>query len=242
MAISELPASHHQRKKCIRRFLSSDNFALISAQCALIPAMRQMAGIKGLTPVMIDWSDLGRKRSGLFAVVCFSCYWQLGGFGRGSLLRFLRQMPQHMGRRVDYVVRVKGSVHIQTGDGYRGALLKYPLRKIRYVLLPGVRYCSDAAAVVNLPLCWGKGHKELWYLATSLGDAKLAVDKYRQRMQLEQYLALDSATVTTRSRLLVGLALGCGVLLLLAGRRVLWQFRRRVCLWGRLGLLRLGIE
>ena len=30
--------------------------------------------------------------------------------------------------------------------------------------------------------------------------------------------------------------------LLLAGLRVLWLFRRRVCLWGKLGLLRLGIE
>ena len=81
---------------------------------------------------------------------------------------------------------------------------------------------------MNLALCLGRGHKEPWYLATGLGDSKLAVDKYRQRMQLEQYfrdrkqyLALDSATVTMRSRLLVGLALGCGVLLLLAGRRVL---------------------
>ena len=174
------------------------------------------------------------------------------GFGRVSLWRFLQQMPQHMTRRGYYVVRVKGSVHIQTGYGYRDALRKYPLRKMSYALLHRVRYCSDAAAVVNLALCWGKGHKELWYLATSLGDAKLAVDKYRQRMQLEQYfrdgkryLALDYATATTPerlSRLLVGLALRCGVLLLLAGRRVLWQFRRRVCSWGELGLLRLGIE
>ena len=108
------------------------------------------------------------------------------GFGGVSLLRFLQQMPQHMGRRVDYVVRVKGSIHIQTGDGYRGALREYPLHKMRYVLLPGVRYCSDDAGVV-------------------------------------------------------GLVLGCCVLLL-AGLRVLWLFRRRVCLWGRLGLLRLGVE
>ena len=70
---------------------------------------------------------------------------------------------------MDYVVRVKGSVHIQSVDGYRGALLEYPFRKVRYVLLPRVRYRSDAAAVVNLALCWGKGHKEPWYLATGLG-------------------------------------------------------------------------
>ena len=149
-----------------------------------------------------------------------------------------------MERRGDYVVYVKGSVHIQTGDGYRGALRKYPLRKMRYVLLIGVQYSSDDAGVVNLTFCWGKGHKEPWYLATGLGDSKLSVDKYRQRMQLEQYFALDSATVTTPARLLrllVGLTLGCCVPLL-AGLRVPWQFRRRVCLWGKLGLLRLGIE
>ena len=105
------------------------------------------------------------------------------GFGRASLLRFLQQMPRHAGRTVDYVVRVKDDVHIQTDDGYQGLLRKYPLRKKRYVLLPGVRYRSDGAAVVNLVLCWGKGRREPRYLATSLGDAKLAVDKYRQRMQ-----------------------------------------------------------
>ena len=40
------------------------------------------------------------------------------GFGRASLLRFLQQMPRHTGQMVDYVVRVKGNVHIQTADGY----------------------------------------------------------------------------------------------------------------------------
>ena len=58
------------------------------------------------------------------------------GFGRVSLWRFLQQMPQHMTRRVDYVARVKGSVHIQTRDGYQCAFRKYPLCKMRYVLLP----------------------------------------------------------------------------------------------------------
>ena len=92
--------------------------------------------------------------------------------------------------------------------------------------------------MVNLVLYWGKGHREAWYLATSLGDARLAVDKYRQRMQPEQYFRdvkryfeLDCARVTTADwwqRLLMGL--------LLAGRRAPWRFRRRVCSWGRLGL------
>ena len=82
-----------------------------------------------------------------------------------------------------------------------------------------------------------------WYLATSLPDAKVAVQHYRRRMQPEQYFrdgkqyfALDRGTATTTarlSRLLVGLLLAC-CLLLLAGRRASWRFRRRLCLWGQL--------
>ena len=60
-----------------------------------------------------------------------------------------------------WLVRVKGDVHIQTADGYQAPLRKYTLRKRRYVLLPGVRYRSDGAAVVNLVLYWGKGHWEV---------------------------------------------------------------------------------
>ena len=112
---------------------------------------------------MIDWSDLGRKRNGLFAAVGFRrrglplLSWAgtpgelnpsqnlmeelfirrlLGhlpdtvrpllladrGFGRASLLRFLQQMPRRTGRMVDYLVRVKGDVHIQTAGGYQGLL------------------------------------------------------------------------------------------------------------------------
>ena len=166
------------------------------------------------------------------------------GFGRASLLRFLQQMPQHTGQTVDYVGQVKGNVHIQTTDGYCGLLRKYPLRKRRYVLLLGVRYRSDGAAVMNLVLYWGKGHREVWYLATSLGDAKLSVDNYRQRMQPEQYFrdgkqycALDGAKVTTPERLqrlLVGL--------LPAGLQVPWRFRWQVCSWGKLGLRQREME
>jgi len=60
----------------------------------------------------------------------------------------------------------------------------------------------------------------------------------------KQYFALDRGTVTTTARLgrmLVGLLLAC-YLLLLVGRRASWWFRRRVCSWGKLGLLRLGME
>ncbi len=130
-------------------------------------------------------------------------------------------------------------------------LRKYPLPSGRYVFLPGAQYRSNGAATVNLALYWGRGHREPWYLATSLPDAKVAARHYRQRMQPEQcfrdgkqYFALDWRTVTTTARLgrmLAGLLLAC-CLLLLAGRRTSWQFRRRVCSWGKLGLLRLGME
>jgi len=36
-----------------------------------MPATRHLAGLKGQTPIMIDWSDLGQQRSGLFAAVCY---------------------------------------------------------------------------------------------------------------------------------------------------------------------------
>ena len=173
-----LPQSHHQRKKRHFRFLSNPRFDPIQTQCALMPAICQLAGLKGQTPIMIDWSDLGRKRNGLFAAVCYRkrglplLSWATThdeltpsqnrleetfiarllrnlpdnirpllladrGFGRASLLRRLQEMPRHTGRTVDYVVRLKGNVHIQTADGYQGLLRKYPLRPNRYVFLPG---------------------------------------------------------------------------------------------------------
>ena len=129
-------------------------------------------------------------------------------------------MPRHTGRTVDYVAPLKGNVHIHDDRWLSGI------------------------ATVNLALYWGLGHREPRYLATSLSDAKVAARHYRQRMQPEQcfrdgkqYFALDRGTATTTARLgrtLVGL--------LLAGRRALWQFRRRVCSWGKLGLPRLGME
>ena len=69
-------------------------------------------------------------------------------------------MPRHTGRTADYVVRLKGNVHIQTADSYQGLLWNYPLRPGRYVFLPGVRYRSDGVVTVNLALYWGWGHRE----------------------------------------------------------------------------------
>ena len=141
-----LPQSHHQRKKRIFRFLSNPRFDPIQTQCALMPAICQPAGLKGQTPIMIDWSDLGRKRNGLFAAVCYRkrglpllsratapdklnpSQNRLEEAFIARLLRWLQEMPRHTGRPVNYAVRLKGNVHIQTADGYQGLLWKYPLR------------------------------------------------------------------------------------------------------------------
>ena len=136
----------------------------MAAQCGLIPAICGLAGLKGLTPTQNLLEDMFIRR--LLEHLLDTIRPLLladRGFGCASLLRFLQQMPRHIVRMADYVVRGKGDDHIQTADGHQGLLRKYPLRRRRYVLLPGVRYHSDGAAVVNLVLYWCKGHREPWY-------------------------------------------------------------------------------
>ena len=175
------------------------------------------------------------------------------GFGRASPIHFLQQMPRHTGYPVDYVVRLKGDVVVQSAD-YRGRLRDYRLPKGRIRFWPQTLYRSDGAAVINLVLYWARGHREPWYLATSLTNPHQAVRMYRKRMQPEQYFkdgeqrfGLNRSTVTTTERLqsasggLVGLLLAC-CLLILVGKRVSPTFRRRVCSRGKLGVLNLGYE
>ncbi len=105
--------------------------------------------------------------------------------------------------------------------------------------------------MINLVLNWARGHREPWFLATSLTDPRQAVRMYRRLMQPEQYFkdgkqrfGLDRSTVTTTDRLqrlLVALLLAC-CLLILVGMRVSPSFRRRVCSRGRLSILNLGYE
>ena len=291
-SLPEFSDYHRHRKKRIYRFLSNFRFDALKTQCALIPIICELAGLKGLTPIMIDWSDLGKRRNGLFAAVC---YYKRGlpllcwattdpeldaaksqleesfitrllnhlpdrirpmiladrGFGRASMIRFLQSMPTQRGRAIDYVVRLKKNVHIKTADGYQGLLKNYPLRKNRYVILLNVKYRSDCVATTNIVLYWDRCHKDPWYLATSLSNPRKAVINYRKRMQPEQYFRdgkqyfeLDKGTVTTTERLgrmLTGLLLGCSLLLIVA-RRSKGSFRKQVCSWGKMGLLRMGIE
>ena len=287
----QLPYSHHQRKKRLFRFLSNAGFDTMAVQTALLGPICQGARLRGLTPIMIDWSDLGQGRNGLFAAVCFrgrglpllswvSTPKELDpsqnrveefflrrllyhlpttvrpllladrGFGRASLIRFVQQMPSHTGYPVDYVIRLKGDVVVRGAD-YRGRLRDYRLPKGRILCWPRTLYRSDRAVVINLVLYWARGHREPWYLATSLADPRQAVRMYRKRMQPEQYFkdgkqrfGLNRSTVTTTDRLqrlLVGLLLAC-CLLILAGMRASPHFRRQVCSRGRLGILHLGYE
>ena len=287
----QVPYSHHQRKKRLFRFLSNTGFDTVAVQTALLGPICQATRLRGLTPIMIDWSDLGQGRNGLFAAVCFRgrglplLSWVstpeeldpsqnrveeffIGrllrhlpnnirpllladrGFGRASLIHFLQQMPNHTGYPVDYVVRLKGDVVVQSAH-YRGRLRDYPLRKGHILFWPQTLYRSDGAVVINLVLYWARGHREPWYLATSLTDPRKAVRMYRKRMQPEQYFkdgkqrfGLNRSTVTTTDRLqrlLVGLLLAC-CLLILAGMRVSQTFRRQVCSRGKLGILHLGYE
>ena len=287
----QLPYSHHQRKKRLFRFLSNDRFDTVAVQTALLGPICQAARLRGLTPIMIDWSDLGRGRNGLFAAVCFrgrglpllswvSTPEELDpsqnrveefflrrllyhlpttirpllladrGFGRASLIHFLQEMPHHTGYPADYVIRIRGDVVVHSAC-YRGRLRNYALRKGRILFWPQTLYRSDGAAVINLVLYWARGHREPWYLATSLTDPRKAVRMYRKRMQPEQYFkdgkqrfGMDRSTVTTTDRLqrlLVGLLLAC-CLLILMGMRASPTFRRQVCSRGKLGVLHLGYE
>ena len=58
----ELPYSHHQRKKRLFRFLSNAGFDTVAVQTGLLGPICQTARLKGLVPIMIDWSDLGQGR------------------------------------------------------------------------------------------------------------------------------------------------------------------------------------
>ena len=221
----ELPYSHHQRKKRLFHFLSNTGFDAIAVQTALLGPICQAARLRRLVPIMIDWSDLGQGRNGLFAAVCFRgrglplLSWVstpeeldpsqnrveeffIGrllrhlptnirpllladrGFGWASLIRLVQQMPNHTGYPVDYVIRLKGDVVVQSTD-YRGRLRDYPLRKGRILFWPQTLYRSDGGSHQSGALLGQRPSGG--YLATSLTNPRRAVRMYRKRMQPEQY-------------------------------------------------------
>ena len=300
--MGQLPYCHHQRKKSAYggfRFLSNTGFDTVAVQTALLGPACQAARLRGLTPIMIDWSDLGQGRppeadSRRSVSAVGDCPCSVGfatpegldpsqnrveeffigsargglrhspanlrpllladrGFGRASLIRFVQSAsggPNHTGYTVDYVIRLKGDVVVRRAD-YHGRLRDYSLRKGRILFWPQTLYRSDGAAVINLVIYWARGHREPWYLVTSLTEPRKAVRMYRKRMQPEQYFkdgkqrfGLNRSTVTTThrlQRLLVGLLLACCLLILL-GIRVSSAFRRRVCSRGKLGIPQPGLR
>ena len=79
-------------------------------------------------------------------------------------------MPRHTGRSVDYVVQLKGNVHIQIAEGYQGMLGNYPCVQI------AMPFCLGRGIVPvwrwqSTWHCTETGHREPWYLATLLPDA-----------------------------------------------------------------------
>ena len=157
---------------------------------------------------------------------------------------------RHTGCTVDYVVRLKGDVVVWSAD-YRGWSRNQSLRKGRIHLWPQTLYRADGAVVINLVLYWARGHREPWYLATSVTDPRQAVRMYRKRMQPEQYFkdgkqrfGLNRSTVTTTDRLqsasggLVRLSLAAGI----GGHAGVANFPTTDRLPERLGVRNLGYE
>ena len=234
VACSALPVSHSHRhsKKRLFRFLSNDKFDPLSTQAKMMPHIIRAARIKGLTPIMIDWSDLGRGFNGLFAAVCFRrrglplLNWvarpeELNPSQNRLEEMFIRRLVTHL------PVTVRPLIVADRGFG-RASLLLFLQR------LP---------ALSGYPV---------EYIVRLKGDAIVQSGEFRgKRMQPEQYFKdgkqrfdMDSTTVTTSGRLgrlLLGVAIAC-VALILVGMRASASFRRKVCSWGRLGVLHLGLE
>ena len=67
-------------------------------------------------------------------------------------------MPDHTGYPVDYVIRIRGNVVVQSAD-YRGRLRDYPLPKGRIRFWPQTLYRSNGSVVMNLVPYWAGGHR-----------------------------------------------------------------------------------
>ena len=181
--------SRRHCKKRLFRFLSNDRFDPVRVQTALMPKVAAGGRLKGLTPIMIDWTDLGNRFNGLFAAVCFrrrglplmswvSLHGELHpsqnsheetfaerlfaglpdairpliladrGFGRAEFIKFLQNLSDSRGNPIDFAVRVKGDVWVES-DGFAGNLRNYPLRRRRCVMMRSARYRKDGATKVK---------------------------------------------------------------------------------------------
>ena len=79
-------------------------------------------------------------------------------------------MPNHTGYPVNYVIRLRGDVVVQSVCYRAPAAGLSPASKVRINFWPHTLYRSDGAEkVINLVLYWARGHRAaLQYLATSL--------------------------------------------------------------------------
>ena len=182
---------------------------------------------------MIDRSDLGQGRNGLFAAVCFR--------GQGLPLLSWVSMPAELNPSQNRVEKF-----------CIGRLLRHLPTTIRPLLLAdrGFGRASLIRLAQQMPNHTGY---PVDYVIRLKGDplSPSGGRMYRKRMQPEQYFrdgkrrfGLNRSTVTTTHRLqrsLVALLLDCCPLILV-GVRASPIFRRRVCSRGKLGILNLGYE
>ena len=103
------------------------------------------------------------------------------GFGRAAL------GPQLVQTGLDYVLRVKGKVSIET-ETFRGLLQKVPLRRGQTKDLGWVQYRGKDGVRTRVVCVWRKGQKEPWYLMTNVEDeAGTVAALYATRMQIEEW-------------------------------------------------------
>jgi hypothetical protein len=103
------------------------------------------------------------------------------GFGRADLTRHLA------GAGLDYVIRVKGKVTVET-EHFKGLLKNIPLRRGQVKDLGWVKYRGQNGVRTRVVCGWEKGKKEPWYLMTSVEDgARKVMAFYAKRMQIEEW-------------------------------------------------------
>lgn len=165
------------------------------------------------------------------------------GFGRTDFILLCQEL------KLEYVLRIKDQVIIEETGGKRGLLSRRWCKLGTAKLLSGVRYRADGAVTTSLVIARETGAKETWYLATSLGSAAEATDRYAQRFQIEEtfkdakhQLGLEHTLVRSLRRLgkLIGAILLAILLLLFLGKK-LEKWRPLVDRSGALSTLSLAL-
>jgi hypothetical protein len=168
-------------------------------------------------------------------------------FARASLFRSLK------GIKARFAIRVDAQTWI-ISESYQGPLSKLGIKagdKRRW--LPGVLYAKEEQEPVNLLAVWEVGQDEPWFIASDLDDPELVERLYRSRMKIEQNFrdwklhlrlkgTLRLTTAPRLSRLITAVAVLYWYACLLAVRLKASPMVSRVCCWGKLGDLELGLR